>query len=539
MAHPDITPPLDIQIIVLETHSPFLSNPALSSTCFPNPFLSRIVPPATVHIRIRFFAYTLPSSLFSLHYVFQTSPSAAATATPIPLTRLIKIHHSIATPAAQTAIGKPLPPPPPLSFSHRVALFHNLHDNQLQLPLHSGRPSPPAPHPQTGCHHRLHPCLGFRALPNPLPFIDPYVPPANITTAELAYTGFLAAFFSGFWVEAMQSLLHELEVLPVTDRTHHEHKLAKAHCKLLLSLANVEYALHFLAQRGVRTFIHPGFRRMMMALVCRHLPEANSRAPFVFLQSLLEEPTSAFPNPNLQPDNTWQSIAVLPPDWQDSWIPAEQRNRIINCEELAMTCDQLMSHGFLGSLEDLYSAQVLSGDKLSNYCWSLAIPMLSVYNPETEEQHPPAYVVTCHPLPSHSGIQPRLLLLTLRTLGFQTIPHIFLKPTVPQKVCLPLFHYPGGEASDKGHSFRALPFLLCTVDPQCRPHTPYPYPASRTRHFSTPAFISSSRPYLLGRLAGSRANPPFRLHAHWHTLTGQRVFSPASPLALSGVWCGV
>ncbi|KAJ7266787.1 hypothetical protein C8J57DRAFT_1510878 [Mycena rebaudengoi] len=346
------------------------------------------------------------------------------TATTIPPSRLYEIHHNDATSPSDIVVGEPLPPPPPPPLSHRVALFYELRDSHLQLSF------PSCLTPTSGRHHRLHPRLGFPVLPSPLPFPDPYVPPADITTADLAHTGFLASFFSGFWVttlfgsgdttfgahfvlasrnwqlllpeggsldlrelllglatrvEARQSLLHELQTLPITDAARHVRKLLKACRKLLLSLAHVEFALHFIAQRGVRSFVHQGFRRMMTALVRQILPEADSQERFDFLQTTLGDPTGAYPNPDLQPDNRWQSITILPSDWQALRVHAGQRDRIISCDDLATAWDQFADHGFLGNPEDSHSAHLLSGNKLSAYCQSLATLLFSFYDPAIEE----------------------------------------------------------------------------------------------------------------------------------------------------------
>jgi hypothetical protein len=77
----------------------------------------------------------------------------------------------------------------------------------------------------------------------------------------------------------------------------------------------------------------------MTALVRQHLPEVDSQERFAFLQTILEEPTGAYLNPDLQPDNRWQSIAILLPNWQDLWVHAEQRDRIISCDDLAVAWD--------------------------------------------------------------------------------------------------------------------------------------------------------------------------------------------------------
>ncbi|KAJ7233492.1 hypothetical protein C8J57DRAFT_1532427 [Mycena rebaudengoi] len=366
----------------------------------------------------------------NLHSVFQTSPSAVETTTPIPPSCIYEIDHNVPTSPGETAVGEVFPPPPPLPLSHHVALFHELCDNHLQLPSHFCRPPPPVLHPITQRRRHLHPRLGFPTCPNPLPYPDPYVPPADIPTVDLAHTGFLAVFFSGFWatclfgsgdwtfsahfvlasrnwqlslpdggsldlrellsglatrVEARQSLLHELQTLPVTDTARRTKKLLKAHRKLLLSLVHVEFALHFIAQRGVRSFVHQGFRRTMTALVRQILPEADSQECFDFLQATLGDPTGAYPNPDLQPDNRWQSIAILPPDWHNLRIHAEQRDH----------------HGFLGDPEDSYSAHILSGDELTTYCQSLATPLFAFYDPVVEERYIPQ-----PPHPFHRRSQP-------------------------------------------------------------------------------------------------------------------------------------
>ncbi|KAJ7254799.1 hypothetical protein C8J57DRAFT_1518421 [Mycena rebaudengoi] len=356
------------------------------------------------------------------------SPTAFAHSTGFSQIAEVLLHHQ--APTEDVVVGQALPPPPPLSSNRLYSLFSELHDCFLAVFFSGfwvtclfGRDS---------LSFDRHFVLASRNWVLPIPDAGNYD---------------LREFMSSLADTVDQTRISLRDTMAESWQNLEEHlsEVSEARLAHLLSLIRVEQALHFLAQRGVRTFVHSGFRTTMTDLVSAHLPSADSLTRHQFLHEMLDHPSATIINPVLQPDSFWHQIAVLPSDWQDPQIPADHRARIISFEDMAEAWDS--EHGFtVGTFHDPLidgddSACVLSGVELRDFTSSVGTPLSHFYNPDVEERYtpPPPHPLlrpsrapgAQHPPPLHIATPADLEWFVAYVASLETSDPTFPPPSAP------------------------------------------------------------------------------------------------------------
>ncbi|KAJ7280859.1 hypothetical protein C8J57DRAFT_1220142 [Mycena rebaudengoi] len=291
---------------------------------------------------------------------FQPSLSPMDVVTPVLESCVTTLDNNFNPPSFAPAISQALPPPS-LSLPQLCTQYLQLRNNHLQLPRHFSQCLPTPREARRHCHLRL----GYHSLPVPLPHPDPYVIPPQFTICDLAHTGFLVAFFSGYWITCLYGMG------PLMFGRH----FVFASCNWELPLPQ------------------GGFCPAIIALVRLHLPTADSETRHQFLHSLLNVSLGVLPNHNLQPDNFWHQIAILPPDWQDPQVPADRQDRVITFDAMATAWADLADHGFtIGTAHDAVmdgysSAHVMEGKELRRFANSTGTSPSQLYDPAMEEHY--------------------------------------------------------------------------------------------------------------------------------------------------------